>query len=111
MLTLSPGRPHPLLRGGERARGPLAGRVPGLPVAKRGDDVTYGKDGINPLRPEEWISTLKASGNAPHLWPASSGGGAPGHHSGNGQQIDWSKLPPAERLTAFRAHQEASRTR
>lgn len=83
----------------------------GLPVARKGEDVVYGKDGINPLRPDEWISTLKASGNAPHLWPASQGGGAPGHHSANGQQIDWSKLPPAERLTAFRQQQEASRNR
>lgn len=83
----------------------------GQVVAKRGEDVVYGKDGINPLRPDEWISTLKASGNAPHLWPPSSGGGAPGHHSVNGQQTDWSKLPPAERLTAFRQQQEASRNR
>ena len=84
----------------------------GQVVAKRGNDVVYGKDGINPLRPDEWVSTLKASGNAPHLWPPSSGGGAPGHHGGgNGQSIDWSKLPPAERLTAFRQQQEAARNR
>ena len=81
----------------------------GLPVAKRGDDLTYGKDGINPLRPEEWISTLKTSGQAPHLWPPSSGSGAPSQHGGNGQGIDWSKLPPAERMTAFRQQQEAAR--
>lgn len=83
----------------------------GQVIAKRGDDVVYGKDGINPLRPDEWITTLKASGNAPHLWPASSGGGAPAHHGGNGPPTDWSKLPPAERLTAFRQQQEASRNR
>lgn len=83
----------------------------GQVVAKRGDDVVYGKDGINPLRPDEWVSTLKASGNAPHLWPASSGGGAPGHHSANGQQIDWAKYPPAERLTIFRQQEEAKRNR
>lgn len=83
----------------------------GLVVAKRGEDVVYGKDGINPLRPNEWISTLKASGDAPHLWPASSGGGAPAHHSANGQQIDWSKYPPAERLTMFRQQEEAKRNR
>ena len=83
----------------------------GQVIAKRGEDVVYGKDGINALRPEEWISTLKASGQAPHLWPASSGGGAPPHHGGNGQTIDWSKLPPAERMTAFRQQQEAARNR
>ena len=81
----------------------------GQVVAKKGEDVVYGKDGINPLRPDEWISTLKTSGQAPHLWPPSSGGGAPAHHGGNGQGIDWSKLPPAERMTAFRQQQEAAR--
>jgi hypothetical protein len=78
----------------------------GQVVAKHKDgSFEYGKDGINPLRPDEWISTLKASGNAPHLWPPSSGGGAPAHHSANGQQIDWSKIPPAERMTLYRQQQ------
>lgn len=83
----------------------------GQVIAKKGEDVVYGKDGIHPLRPEEWISTLKASGTARHLWPSSSGGGAPAYHGGNGQNVDWSKLPPAERLTAFRQQQEAARNR
>jgi hypothetical protein len=83
----------------------------GQVIAKKGEDVVYGKDGINPLRPEEWISSLKTSGQAPHLWPPSSGGGAPAHHGGNGAGIDWAALPPAERLTAFRQHQEATRNR
>jgi hypothetical protein len=78
----------------------------GLPVAKKGDEVVYGKDGINPLRPDEWISTLKTSGTARHLWPPSSGGGAPGHHSGNGAGMDWNSITnPAERLTRFREWQ------
>ena len=81
----------------------------GQPVSKNGNGFEYGKDGINPLRPDEWIATLKTSGQAPHLWPPSSGGGAPAHHGGNGQGIDWSKLPPAERMTAFRQQQEAAR--
>ena len=80
-------------------------------IAKKGDDIVYGTDGINPLRPAEWISTLKASGRAAHLWRTSMGGGAPAHHGANGQQMDWSKLPPAERLTAFRQQQEAARNR
>jgi hypothetical protein len=79
----------------------------GLPVAKNGDAVVYGKDGINPLRPDEWISTLKASGTARHLWPPSVGTGAPQHHMANGQQIDWSKIPPAERVTLFRQQRDA----
>ena len=47
----------------------------GQVVAKKGEDVVYGKDGINPLRPDEWISTLKTSGQAPHLWPPPSAEG------------------------------------
>jgi hypothetical protein len=79
-------------------------------VARKGEDLVYGKDGVNPLSPSEWIGGLKASGQAPHLWPASSGGGAPPHHGGSGAGIDWSKLPPAERLTKFREQQAAGRT-
>lgn len=80
----------------------------GLAVAKNGEDVLYGKDGINPLRPDEWISTLKTSGQAPHLWPPSSGGGAPAHHSANGQGIDWNAITnPAERMTRYREWQAA----
>jgi hypothetical protein len=63
----------------------------------------YGKDGLNPLTPKEWYLTLKTSGEAPHFWGHSSGGGAPAHHSGNGQGVDWSKITsPAERITKFR---------
>jgi hypothetical protein len=72
-------------------------------VARNGEDVVYGKDGVNPLSPGEWITTLKASGNAPHLWPSSSGGGAPAHHSANGAGIDWEAITnPAERRTRYR---------
>ena len=71
------------------------------------EKMQYGKDGITPLSPTEWITSLKASGQAPHLWPPSSGGGAPVHHGGPGANIDWSALPPAERLTRFRELQAA----
>jgi hypothetical protein len=78
----------------------------GQVVAKNGEDVVYGKDGINPLRPDEWIATLKTSGQAPHLWPPSSGGGAPALHGGNGQGMDWQSITnPAERVTRFREWQ------
>jgi hypothetical protein len=80
-------------------------------IAKQGDDLRYGKDGVNPLSPSEWITTLKAEGRARHLWPSSSGGGAPAHHSGNGAGIDWNSITnPAERLTRFREWQ-ATQTR
>ena len=41
----------------------------------------YGKDGTNPLTPEEWGAALVKE--APFLFRPSSGGGAPGG-SGNG---------------------------
>lgn len=67
----------------------------------------YGKDGVNPLTPGEWILTVKASGEKPHWWLPSSGGGAPAHHGGGTNGIDYSKLPPAERMTLFREQQAA----
>jgi hypothetical protein len=76
-------------------------------IARNGDDTVYGKDGVNPLSPGEWITTLKASGQAPHLWPASSGGGAPAHHGANGTGVDWQSISsPAERMTRFREWQQ-----
>jgi hypothetical protein len=76
-------------------------------IAKSGEDIVYSKDGVNALNPSEWITSLKQSGQAPHLWPASSGGGAPAHHGGaNGAGIDWNSITnPAERLTRFREWQ------
>ena len=81
----------------------------GNPVSQSATgEVRYGKDGINALRPEEWGLALKPQ--APHLWPPSSGGGAPVHHGANGQSIDYMQIKdPAARLTAFRAA-EAART-
>jgi hypothetical protein len=76
-------------------------------IARKGQDIVYGKDGINALSPTEWITQLKASGTARHLWPPSSGGGAPAHHGGPGANIDWNALPPAERLTRWRELQAA----
>jgi len=73
-------------------------------VSKNGEDVRYGKDGISPLSPDEWMSGLKTE--APHLWPASTGSGAPAHHTGSGEGIDWQSLPPAERLTRYREFQQ-----
>lgn len=77
-------------------------------VSKNGEDVRYGKDGISPLSPDEWMGTLKTE--APHLWPASSGGGAPATHSANGQAFDWDSITnPAERRTRFREWQASQR--
>jgi len=74
-------------------------------IAKQGEDLRYGKDGVNPLSPSEWIATLKADGRARHLWPSSTGGGAPpGAGAGaNGSNFDWNSITnPAERMTRYR---------
>lgn len=81
----------------------------GAAIAKKGEEVIYGKNGVDPFSPEEWILGVRTSGQAPHLWPPSSGGGAQ-HGYGNGAGgTDYSKLPPAERLTKYREAQ-AGRT-
>ena len=82
----------------------------GNPIAQKPDgEIRYGKDGVSPLRPEEWGVALKPV--APHLWGPSAGGGAPAHHGGNGHGIDYSKITnPAERLTAWRAAQSGQRS-
>lgn len=43
----------------------------------------YGKDGVNPMSVEEWISGLAK--NAPHLFEGSQGGGARGSQGRGGQ--------------------------
>lgn len=76
-------------------------------VQKKGtnrDEIQYGKDGFTPLSPSEWITSLKASGQAPHLWPSSSGGGAPSNHGSVNGNFDWNSIEnPAERLARYRA--------
>ena len=79
-------------------------------IARTGEDVRYGKDGVHPLTPSEWIQTVKASGDAPHLWPPSSGGGAPAHHNGTPGGVDYAAITsPTERLTAYRQAQRGTR--
>jgi len=77
-------------------------------IARQGEDIRYGKDGVNPLSPSEWIATLKADGRARHLWPISQGSGAPTLHGGNGAgTFDWNSIKdPAERLTRYREWQQ-----
>ena len=79
----------------------------GLPVAKKGEDIQYGKDGVTPLTPYDWLIGLKPS--KPDYWPSSGGGGASSYHvNGPGGITDWTKITsPTERLTAFRAAQKA----
>ncbi len=49
-----------------------------------------GKDGKTPLMPAEWAEGLRE--NAPHLWPASSGGGSQGGGQGPKSADDKTKL-------------------
>lgn len=59
-----------------------------------------GKDGKTPLMPEEWGEGLRES--APHLWPASAGGGANGGGSGTKSKDgkpDADKMTPKQMLS------------
>ena len=78
-------------------------------IAKQHDEVRYGKDGVNPLSPEEWAMGLRQ--DASFLWPSSAGGGANQNNvNGSGKPgTDYSKLPPAERLTRWREDEAAKR--
>lgn len=75
----------------------------GQPVAKNGDEIIYGKDGITPLTPHEWVVGLRTKGLAPHFWASSSGSGAPGGLMNGAGGKDYSKLPTIERITQWRA--------
>ncbi len=79
----------------------------GNAIAQEGDEIKYGKDGVSPYTPDEFVLALKVE--APHLWPPSSGGGAQnGHNTSAGNGIDYSKISsPTERLTKFREAQTA----
>jgi hypothetical protein len=46
----------------------------GKPVPMDGEKVIYGKDGLNPMPPSEWMARLTTE--APHLFKTSKGGGA-----------------------------------
>ena len=55
--------------------------VDGKPTPMEGDKVIYGKDGLSPMPPSEWLGRLTSE--APHLFTPSQGGGArPGEGSG-----------------------------
>lgn len=73
-------------------------------VAKNGDTIIYGADGVNPMQPNEWLKKLGES--APHFLKPSAGGGAAGSE-GSGKfagmsQEAFLKLSPSERITKYR---------
>lgn len=69
-------------------------------VAKDGDAVIFGADGVSSMSPVEWMAKLKE--DAPHLFAQSSGGGANGGEKkrqfGGMAEDAFNKLPPTERL-------------
>jgi hypothetical protein len=69
----------------------LVNGVP-TPHDSRGS-VVYGKDGTNPMLVTDWVLGLKK--DAPHLFPGSSGGGAPGSRNSG---VDGSKLSAADKI-------------
>lgn len=73
-------------------------------VAKNGDTVIYGQDGVTPMKPKEWLG--KVLENSPYLGKQSAGGGANGG-DGKGAKhgmsdAEWDKLDPVERINRAR---------
>lgn len=58
--------------------------------------IIYGKDGTTPMSPAEWVSNLKK--DAPHLFPQSQGGGAPGSRVGG--VPNGANLSPNQKIAA-----------
>lgn len=71
--------------------------------------VILGPDGKKPLTAKDWVKSLKET--APHLFPASKGGGSSGGGNGGTVQngVDLSALPPQERLKIHRMNQAGRR--
>lgn len=73
-------------------------------VAKDSDGhPAMSRDGKTPLTMQEWLDSLRES--APHLWPRAQGSNAPGSGPAAKGGVDYSHLPPAERITRFREAQ------
>lgn len=87
-----------------RAYGFYTVQEDGRLVAKQGDNVVYGADGVTPMPPKEWLS--KVLEQAPYLGKQSAGGGASGASGktsyGGLSQTDFDKLPAVDRLTLAR---------
>lgn len=67
--------------------------------AREGDVLLKGKDGVAPLKPSEWLDSMKQA--RPHWWPPSQGGGTNGGDGGAGRQVnkdDLSKMSAREKL-------------
>lgn len=74
-------------------------------VARQGEAIVYGTDGVSPMPPKEWLA--KVLEQAPYLGKQSAGGGASGTQGthkayGDMSKADFDKLPPAQRIAMAR---------
>lgn len=69
-------------------------------VARKGDEVQFGKDGKSPLTAEEWADSLREV--APHLFQQPQGTGAPGSGGGGGAAQGNFGGSKQDRLTAIK---------
>lgn len=74
-------------------------------VARQGDAIVYGTDGVSPMPPKEWLA--KVLEQAPYLGKQSAGGGASGTQGtnkayGNMSKEAFDKLSPVQRMTEAR---------
>jgi len=78
----------------------------GKPVPKEGDKLLYGKDGKQAMTFDEWAHIL--ADTAPFLFEGSGGSGATGNQQVKVPtgKVDWTKIPPNERLKMI--HGEAN---
>lgn len=69
-------------------------------IARKGEEVLFGKDGKTPLTAEEWAESLREA--APHLFQQPQGTGAPGSRGGGSgktmKRADFARLTPAEQV-------------
>lgn len=76
-------------------------------VAKDGDAIIYGADGVSPMTPMEWMTKLRTE--APHLFKGSNGGGATGNAGSKAEyggmtEAAFKALPAAQRLAIYHAN-------
>lgn len=90
-----------------RAAGLFIVQPDGSIIPKKGDQVLYGADGVNPMSVKEWLTKLVQE--AAYLGKPSSGGGANGGNAGGGvaqkygmSEAAFNSLPAQERIRLAR---------
>lgn len=72
--------------------------IDGVATPQQDGKTIYGKDGINPMSVDEWISGLAKT--APHLFGTTQGGGAPGTRTQSRQTPGGQKLTATQKIAA-----------